>query len=82
MRDVKSFNAEVSGCLKVGIPHSINHLHIIPNLRQFFEQYPQLRLETVTGNHCMELFSHGFDLALQCGPLPDSNLYYSLLGYW
>ncbi|NIG88094.1 MAG: LysR family transcriptional regulator [Serratia symbiotica] len=82
MRDVKSFNAEVGGCLKVGIPHSINHLHIIPNLRQFFEQYPQLRLETVTGNHCMELFSHGFDLALQCGPRPDSNLYYSLLGYW
>lgn len=82
LRDVKSFNAEVSGCLKVGIPHSINHLHVIPNLRQFFALYPRLRLETVTGNHCMELFSHGFDLALQCGPLPDSNLYYSLLGYW
>ncbi|MFP1727192.1 LysR family transcriptional regulator [Lonsdalea quercina] len=82
MRDVKSLNAEVSGCLKVGIPHSINHLHVIPNLRQFIERYPKLKLETVTGNHCMELFSHGFDLALHCGPLPDSNLYYSLLGYW
>jgi len=82
MRDVKSFNAEVSGWLKVSIPYSINHLHIIPNLRLFFEQYPRLRLETVTGNHCMELSSHGFDLVLQYGPLPDSNLYYSLLGYW
>lgn len=82
MRNVKSLNTEVSGCLKVGIPHSINYLYVIPHLRQFLEKYPKLKLDIVTGNHCMELFSHDFDLALHCGPLPDSNLYYSLLGYW
>ncbi len=82
LRDVKSLSAEVCGDLKVGIPHSINNLHIIPHLWQFFDKFPNVRLETVTGNHCMELFSHGFDLALQCGPLPDSNLYYTLIGYW
>ncbi len=82
LRDVKSLNDDISGCLKVGIPHSINHLHIIPNLKRFYATYPNIQLEIVTGNHCMELFSHGYDLAIQCGPLPDSNLYYSLLGYW
>lgn len=82
LRDVKSLSNVVSGNLKVGIPHSISHLHIIPSLKAFLERYPDLKLDIVTGNHCMELFSHGFDLALQCGPLPDSNLYYSLIGYW
>lgn len=82
LRDVKSLNDELSGTLKVGIPHSINHLHVIPQLHQFRQNYPQLQLEIVTGNHHMQLFSHGFDLALHCGPLPDCNLYYSLLGHW
>jgi len=59
-----------------------SNLHILPNLNNFFKKYPEIRLNTITGNHSMELFSHGFDLAIQCGPLPDCNLYYSLIGYW
>ena len=82
IRDVRSLSNEVSGNLKVGLPHSISHLHVIPHLKQFLDLYPNIKLDIVTGNHCMKLFSHGFDLAIQCGPLPDSNLYYSLLGYW
>lgn len=66
LRDVKSLSNVVSGNLKVGIPHSISHLHIIPSLKAFLERYPDLKLDIVTGNHCMELFSHGFDLAAHC----------------
>lgn len=82
MREVKNLSDEVCGCLKVGIPHSINHFHIIPNLDDFFKNNKGLKLEIVTGNHSLELFSHGFDLAFQCGPLPDSNFYYTLIGHW
>ncbi|WP_336239493.1 LysR family transcriptional regulator [Enterobacter chuandaensis] len=82
LRDVKSLSNEIGGNLKVGIPHSISNQHVIPHLGAFLARYPNLKLDIVTGNHCMELFSHGFDLALQCGPLPDSNLYYTLIGYW
>ncbi|MFA1563194.1 LysR family transcriptional regulator [Aliivibrio fischeri] len=71
-----------SGKLKVGVPHSINNLHLIPNLNKFTEKHPNINLELVSGNHSLELFSHGFDLSFHCGNLPDSNLYFTKLGYW
>lgn len=82
LHDIRNLNNDVSGNLKVGIPHSISNLHIIPKLHEFQEQHPNLNLEIITGNHCLELFSHGYDLAIHCGPLPDCNLYFTLLGYW
>jgi DNA-binding transcriptional LysR family regulator len=82
MHQVSSDNKAVSGNLKVGIPHSISQLHVIPALKQFHTDYPDITLDIISGNHSLELFSHGYDLALHCGPLPDSALYYTLIGYW
>ncbi|MZI96117.1 LysR family transcriptional regulator [Vibrio sp. CAIM 722] len=75
-------NQALNGHLKIGIPHSINQRYVIPSLKQFYEHYPDISLDIVVGNHSLELFSHGYDLALHCGALPDSELYYSLVGYW
>lgn len=82
LHQVTSVGTNVSGNLKVGIPHSISQLHIIPALDKFYESQPDITLDIISGNHSLELFSHSYDLALHCGPLPDSNLYYTLLGYW
>ncbi|MCE0496107.1 LysR family transcriptional regulator [Vibrio salinus] len=82
LNQISGENNTLSGNLKVGVPHSISQLHVIPALEQFYRSHPNLTLDIIAGNHSLELFSHGYDLALHCGPLPDSTLYYTLIGYW
>ncbi len=79
---VKSFNQEVTGTLKIGLPASISYLHISPALTKFCNQFPQLKIQMVHGNHLLDLLSNGFDMIIHCGELPDSNLYYQKLGNW
>lgn len=73
---------DISGQLKVGVPHSINNLILLPKLNKFIKKYPNIDLELISGNHSVELFSHGYDLAIHCGNLPNSDLYFTKLGYW
>ncbi|MFM2484866.1 LysR family transcriptional regulator [Celerinatantimonas yamalensis] len=82
LHQVTSASKTVSGNLKIGIPHSISQLHVIPALEKIYAEHPNLTLDIIAGNHSLELFSHGYDLAIHCGPLPDSMIYYSLIGYW
>ncbi len=79
---VKSFNQEVTGTLKIGLPASISYLHISKSLPKFCNQFPQLKIQMVHGNHLLDLLSNGFDIIIHCGELPDSNLYYQKLGNW
>ncbi|MDN3702662.1 LysR family transcriptional regulator [Vibrio artabrorum] len=82
MHQQMSVLSDINGKLKVGVPHSINNLHLLPRLNKFIEKHPNINLELISGNHSLELFSHGYDLAFHCGNLPDSNLYFTKLGYW
>ncbi len=75
-------NDSATGHLKIGVPNSVNQLYLLPALHDFYQRYPGITLDIISGNHSLELFSHGFDLALHCGPLPDSSLYFTLIGYW
>lgn len=78
----KSFNQEVTGTLKIGLPASIGYLHVSQALAQFSKQFPQLKIQMVQGNHLLDLLRNGFDLVIHCGELPDSNFYYQKLGDW
>ncbi|WP_191091628.1 LysR family transcriptional regulator [Affinibrenneria salicis] len=82
VRDLNGLSEEVSGVLKVGLPYSLSHLFLAPAVHRLSQQYPELTLEIVNGNHLLDIFSHSYDLALHAGPLPDSGLYYQLLGFW
>jgi LysR family transcriptional regulator for bpeEF and oprC len=82
VRGIRALTNDISGNLKVGIPHAIKQLYVIPNLHKFSKLYPNIRLDIVTGDHYSNFVSHGFDLAIHYGNLPDSNLYYSILGSW
>lgn len=78
----KSFNQEVTGTLKIGLPASIGHLYVSQALEKFSTQYPQLKIQMVQGNHLLDLLRNGFDLVVHCGELPDSSFYYQKLGDW
>lgn len=81
-KTAKSFNQEVTGTLKIGIPASIGYLHVSQALHRFAQQYPQLKIQIVQGNHLLDLLRNGFDIVIHCGELPDSNFYYQKLGDW
>ena len=81
-KQVKSFNQEVIGTLKIGLPASISHLYVSPKLHQFLAKFPRMKIHIVHGNHLLDLLDNGFDLILHCGQLPDSSFYYKKLGVW
>ncbi|CAG9001398.1 MAG: HTH-type transcriptional regulator PgrR [Candidatus Celerinatantimonas neptuna] len=82
VNELQNLEVQAAGRLKIGIPHSLNHLYVLPALADFIKYYPQLKLDIAVGNHSVELFTHGYDLAIHCGVLPDSNLYFTSLGQW
>jgi DNA-binding transcriptional LysR family regulator len=82
IKKIKHSSEEVSGTLKVGIPASLNHLHVTNELHRFIKKYPQLNIHLVNGNHLIDLLSNGFDLIIHCGELRDSSLYCKKIGSW
>jgi DNA-binding transcriptional LysR family regulator len=51
-----------------------------PLLANFLNEYPDVRLVSVLGDHVVHLLRSGFDLALAVGPLADSDLVAVKLG--
>jgi DNA-binding transcriptional LysR family regulator len=82
VKQIKSFGKEIVGDLKVGLPHAISHLHVIPALPKLLKKHPNLNVEIVTGNHLLDFLSSGFDVIIHCGNLQDSNFYAKKLGEW
>lgn len=63
-----------SGRLRVNLPGRPARLLIIPALRDFCDQYPELNLEIGVSDRPVDLIQEGVDCALRVGPLPDSGL--------
>lgn len=81
-KNIKSLNKEIMGNLKIGLPVSISHLHIVPQLHKFLEKFTNLKIHIINGNHLLDLLSDGFDLIVYCGDLPNSNFHYKKLATW
>lgn len=79
---IKSLKTEISGTVKISLPHAINHLYFAPALPAFLKKYPLINIEVVQGNHLLSLLDKSFDLVMHCGELPDSNFHYKKLGEW
>jgi len=79
---LESQKETVSGNLKIGVPTSLiyNCFREIP--QYLLDQYPNLSLEIIQGNHALNVLNNYFDLALHCGELPDLNLYATQVGTW
>ena len=73
---------QVSGVLKVGAARSIVSCYIAPKLAEFVQQYPDIEVHMMNGDYMLDLLRHELDLAIHCGSLPDSNLYYKKLCIW
>ncbi|MBA2710227.1 MAG: LysR family transcriptional regulator [Tatlockia sp.] len=81
-RNIKSIKKDINGVIKIGLPVSISHFYVTPQLHKFLNRFPGLKVHIVHGNHLLGLLSNGFDLVMHCGELPDSSFHYKKLGIW
>lgn len=62
------------GRLRVAAAMSVGRALVLPNLSEFHERYPDIRLEMVLGDRSMDMVEEGIDCALRVGELADSSM--------
>ncbi len=66
--------ASPSGRLRVDVSTGMASDIIIPYLHDFFERYPDIRVDLGCGDRPVDLIEEGVDCAIRGGALPDSGL--------
>jgi len=67
-------NTSPSGTLRVTAPSSFGRMHIVPALKGFLTQYPDLKLDFRFSDTIVDLVEGGFDIAIRSTALKDSSL--------
>jgi LysR family transcriptional regulator for bpeEF and oprC len=70
------------GKLRVAAHSAIGRAALIPNLAEFEQRYPDIRLELAMCDYHFDLNEEGYDCAIRMGELQDSNLIARKLGYF
>lgn len=63
-----------SGRIRVAMSAGFGRMHILPKLPQFFEEYPDITVETDITDHYVNLIENRIDVAIRIGSLSDSSL--------
>jgi Transcriptional regulator len=71
-----------AGKLRVAASTSVGRAAIIPNLVEFEQRYPDIRLELTMCDFPFDLNEEGFDCAIRMGELADSSLIARKIGHF
>ncbi|OOF47609.1 LysR family transcriptional regulator [Rodentibacter trehalosifermentans] len=66
-------NRPLAGILRVDMPTSLAKYLIIPSLKDFYRQYPQLKIVISSNDSQIDLVKEGVDCTLRLGELIDSD---------
>jgi len=69
-----SLNAHPQGLLRINIPGAFGRRHVIPHLRDFLDEHPDIRVDATLTDETVDLIASGSDLAVRIGALADSSL--------
>ncbi|MDB5820948.1 MAG: h16, partial [Rhizobacter sp.] len=72
--DLAQSNTQPMGRLHVQLPMVVARLHVIPRLKSFFLDYPQVDLRITQSDSPQDLIGDGIDVAVWSGELPESRL--------
>jgi len=61
------------GRLRVSAPHPLMQLVVFPQLKRFFERYPNLQLELIVTDRAVNLVEEGIDCAIRGSPISDDS---------
>ncbi|MDD1966850.1 LysR family transcriptional regulator [Pseudomonas putida] len=71
-RMAEHIQTQPSGTLRITAPPAFGAERLSPMLKDFMDQYPQIKVEVVLSNQLMDLIEHGFDAAIRLG-MPESS---------
>jgi DNA-binding transcriptional LysR family regulator len=69
-----SLNAQPRGLLRINIPGAFGRLHIMPHMKDFLTQYPEIRLDATLTDATVDVIATGTDVAIRIGTLAESSL--------
>lgn len=69
---VSSNRATPKGLIRVNASLGFGRRYIGPALAAFFAQYPEVEIQLEISDHPLDLATHGFDLGIRFGTLPDA----------
>ena len=72
---VSSTRATPKGLIRVNASLGFGRRHIGPALAAFYSQYPEVEIQLEIRDHPLDLATHGFDLGIRFGTLPDAALH-------
>jgi DNA-binding transcriptional LysR family regulator len=70
----REMTTQPKGRLRVSAPITLGTELLIPQLADYFQEYPEVELELQLNDRMVDLAEEGFDAALRFGHLPDSGL--------
>ena len=70
----KQSSESVSGRLRVSAAPTFARLHVMPALKRFLDQHPQLEIDIVLDDRNIDLLEEGMDVSLRMGSLDDSGM--------
>lgn len=74
MDEVKSFNSDIKGCIRLTTTQDHYEILLLPLLKQFNLQYPKVQFDLLISEQPLSIIEESIDLAIRSGDLPDSNL--------
>jgi LysR family transcriptional regulator for bpeEF and oprC len=77
----KNTTVKLSGVIKVDLSASLGTSVIVPALADFYERFPDLRVELGIGNADVDLLAHGVDCAIRIGTIRDESLVARKIGH-
>lgn len=69
---VSSSRATPKGLIRVNASLGFGRRYIGPALAAFFSRYPEVQIQLEISDHPLDLATHGFDLGIRFGTLPDA----------
>jgi len=72
---VSSSRATPKGLIRVNASLGFGRRHIGPALAAFYARYPEVEIQLEISDHPLDLVTHGFDLGIRFGTLPDAALH-------
>lgn len=63
--EMKSFNSEPAGFLRITMPATVYKDFILPRLPEFYEKYPKIEMECDIENRKMDIMVEGFDAGIR-----------------
>ncbi len=67
-------NSSPRGTLRVAAPASFGRMHLVPALKGFLEQFPELVVDLRLSDTMVDMVEGGFDVAIRNAELKDSSL--------